>query len=473
LINPANKQPASVLFDVCEARGWYWVAAYGTGILQVDSQLIVRKTYATNEGLSNTGIYKIFPVGDSLLFVTSNNGLSVFNLNSQRFSNYYQGDGLHSSAFEEGCGAYKNGKIYVGGVNGFTTVNPAYYSVNLWPPLLYLTEITIETTSGVIDTSNISLSSLEIPNNALQTNLSFSMLNYKNPSRTTLAYKIKELKGGWIKLGTQHFINLVGIGPGTYTLLVKAANEDGVWSEKTLEIELIFLPRWYQTWYFKLLVALIIAGLIVAFFLYRVSQIKKRERLKIEIAQDLHDNIGSSLTAAKGFTNLARYEENKEAHLAHIEETIVEASNALRDLLWVWEDAFDTLDEWMERIKKFAVPYAMANKIRLECNIEEGLGDKVLSKPEKKNLLMIAKETINNSIKYSGCQNIKVNIKLVNGRLTFLLEDDGKGFDISAVAEGHGLKNTYRRAEEIHYTAEIKSVVGKGTWVSVVRKKAL
>jgi signal transduction histidine kinase len=95
----------------------------------------------------------------------------------------------------------------------------------------------------------------------------------------------------------------------------------------------------------------------------------------------------------------------------------------------------------MERVKKLAFPIANANNVHLGCSVEDGLDERIFSKSEKRHLLMIVKESINNSIKYSSCKNIQVIIRLLQSKLAVMIVDDGRGFDARATSEGNGLKN--------------------------------
>jgi hypothetical protein len=115
-----------------------------------------------------------------------------------------------------------------------------------------------------------------------------------NPGRVTYQYRIKERSAKWGNLGTQNFVNLIGLNPGTYTLEVKAANEDGVWCAPK-SLTLIFLPKWYQTLWFDFVVAMALVGLMYAFYRYRIRQLKKQQQIRVDIASDLHDDIGSAL----------------------------------------------------------------------------------------------------------------------------------------------------------------------------------
>src|SRR4030095_9853713 len=116
-----------------------------SGIIQLDKNLSIKKIISTHDGLANAGIYKIFPVNDSLLLSTSNKGLGKINIRNNSVTNYFEMDGLHSNAFEELCGTVYHGKIYAGGPDGFTIIDPEFITTNTTPPELYINNIVIDT----------------------------------------------------------------------------------------------------------------------------------------------------------------------------------------------------------------------------------------------------------------------------------------------------------------------------------------
>jgi len=459
----------SLFFDVVEADGKYYMTSYGEGVVVMDSNYHFIRRLSVKDGLSANTVYKILPYKDSVLFVTSNNGISAVDIkNGYRIKNYFESDGLHSNNFEENSGARRNDRLYAGGLNGLTVLIPSLYVPHLLPPLLYLREIRSETLSGQEDTSNILLNGLEIPNNVLQTTVYFSPIQYANPDRVHLSYRVKELKGGWIDLGGQDYVTFLGQPPGLYTLEVRAFNEDGVGNAHPLELSLTFLPKWYQTIWFRALVVVLVLGLTFSFFLYRIRQLKKRQQIRKDIASDLHDDIGSTLNTVKIFTHLARRDQQREDYLGRIEASLAEATAGLRDMIWVLDDTRDTVRALSERIKNFGSPISQANGIRFSCSVEEGIIDLVVSKTVKRNLLMIAKETINNSIKYANCETIELLIQKKGSKLALSIRDNGKGFDAEGQFEGNGLKNIRERARQIKYSAFIRSSPGAGTVVEII-----
>ena len=465
---PGSKQPLSINIDICELNNHFWILCYGLGIVELSEDFKIKNIYSEKDGISNLALYKIFPLNDSSLIVSSNNGLLVLNIKSKKINNYFEEDGLQSDNFNEASGCINKNYIFFGGANGLTKIDIQKLTPNKTAPQFYFTTIKTETKSGLLDTSNLQIKELYIPNNWLQTKISFVGINYLNPKRVTYQYRIKENGSTWIDLGTQNFVTLIGLSPGDYTLEVKAANEDGVWCEpKTLK--LTFLPKWYQTALFKAAVILFAGGLFYSFYRYRITQLKKQQQIRKEIASDLHDDLGGTLNSLKLFANLAEAQPNKKEYFTEIKESIKYASTVLRDMIWVLDDTGDNIEDLVKRIKQFAEPLAKANNIEMSFSIDEA-HNILLNKTEKRNLLLISKEAINNCIKYAECKNIRINFSETNRKITLMIHDDGCGFDNKEITPGHGLKNIHERAKQIRYTAQVYSEKGEGTKIVVTKK---
>ncbi|MBS1603035.1 MAG: hypothetical protein JST42_10235, partial [Bacteroidetes bacterium] len=398
----------AIFFDVCDIGDRYYLASYGSGVLVLDQSLHLLREISTKDGLTSNNIYKLLPYRDSLLFVTSNNGISAIDLqHSYRIRRYYASDGLHSDNFEENSGGVLSDKVYAGGADGLTVITPALIPLAAPVPPIFPRLISVETSNGLLDSTDMHLASMDIPNNALQATVYFSNFNYPNPERLSLSYRIAELKGGWIDLGKRDFINFIGQNPGTYTLQVKATNTDDTGSYRTLQLSLNFLPKWYQTLWFRLLILALIIAFFYGLYRYRLGQLQQQQKIRRDIASDLHDDLGSTLNSVKIYSHLARREQEKDSHLERIEESIAQAALSLRDLIWVLDEQQDTVRELADRVKKFGLPLAQASGIRYETHIDEEVSNKQLTKTAKRNLLLIAKESINNSIKYAKCGLIK------------------------------------------------------------------
>ncbi|MES2776922.1 MAG: triple tyrosine motif-containing protein [Bacteroidota bacterium] len=461
-----NKEAVGILFDILVKRKFNLIAAYGVGVIKTDQNYKILGTYSTQNGLSNNGVYKLFTVSDSIILVTTNHGINLINLNTDKISNYTSYDGLHSDIFEEACGVNMNNTILAGGVKGFTKIIPEKIKVNRTPPVLFIARILCKYPEMEQDSINVLSKKFTINNNILQTSIYFAGINWRNPERTTFAYRILEQSEAWINLNTQNFVTLIGLSPGTYHLQVKAANEDGVWSEPK-ELVLKFLPKWYQTWWFKLLVLLTTAGIIYAFYRYRIRQIKKQHEIRKNIATDLHDDLGSTLNSVKVFTNLAISGVKQQESLQQVKYNLTEATMSLRDMIWVLDDSLDTVDELINRLRQFAIPVAIASNIEAIIETDKEINARQLTKEEKRNLFLICKEAINNSIKYSGASRVDITITASGKKVRIVVTDNGKGFNVNEVKKGYGLKNMQYRAAQIKYLVSLNSELNKGTEIII------
>jgi signal transduction histidine kinase/ligand-binding sensor domain-containing protein len=467
----ANKKFYSIFFDVCEVKGDYYIASYGAGIVVLDSSLNFKRQITVADGLVANSVYKILPWRDSLLFVTSNNGISVLTLQHSAVvtNNYYETDGLHGNTFEENSGIVWHNKILAGGDGGITMIEPALLRNSPALAKVYIERINIATSSKNIDTANLLITNMDIPNDALQITPYFSSPAFSNQSRMSFTYRIKEISKDWIKLSDQNFINLIGLGPGRYTLEVMPGAVTNTQSKQTTSLVLHILPKWYQTLGFKILIFVIVSLLLYGTYRYRLMQLKKQDLIRKEIASDLHDDIGSTLNAVKVYTHLAQKNPGHKEYLGHIESSLTDVAQSLRDIIWVLDQSDDTVRQLFERIKKFATPMLVGQNISFKTSMSDDISNMAISKTEKRNLLLIAKETITNSIKYSACNKIELVMGNENGNVFLHIADNGKGFDIDSATSGNGIRNMRSRAEQINYSVTVKTAAGEGTQL-LIRK---
>ena len=465
LKNTKDSRPLKIIMDGIEIGDNYYFAVYGQGVVVTDIGFNVKKIISANEGILNTGIYKIFKLTDTSFICSTNNGLFIYNIAARHARRISTTEGLQSNNFEEASGEKYKNRIVFGGENGFTVVYPENISRNLKPPLVYFTKIRNQIASNKLsDTVDLVSTYYQIANNVIQSDIYFSGINYSNPEQTTFSYRILEQSKEWINLNAQGYVSLIGLNPGTYHIQVKAANEDGVWSEPK-ELILVFLPKWYQTWWFYLLIALTVVGILYALYRYRITQIKKQHEIRKNIATDLHDDLGSTLNSVKVFTNLAISGVKQEESLQQVKDNLTEATTSLRDMIWVLDDSLDTVDELVTRLKQFAIPVAAASNIEAVIKADSEVNNRQLTKEEKRNLFLICKEAINNSIKYSGASRIDVAITAAGKKIQIVVADNGKGFNVDKVKKGYGLKNMQYRAGQIKYKVVFTSSPGNGTQI--------
>jgi signal transduction histidine kinase len=272
----------------------------------------------------------------------------------------------------------------------------------------------------------------------------------------------------WINIAYQRSVNFSNLAPGSYTFIVNGSNSDGIWSEQVQEVLITIHPPWWETWWFRTFLLLVVSFVIFTVVRYRLNQLRKVQYVRDRIARDLHDEIGSTLSSISIYTEVVKNkvkDQNPDAEplLSKISSGTSRVMESMSDIVWAINSRNDSLDNLSARIQSLISELAESTPFQLEFFNDETLNTESLDMEKRKNVYLIFKEALNNALKYSNAK--KINIRLVRHKSGVILEviDDGDGFDLSASVTGNGLVNMKSRANAIKGTLQIESAVGKGT----------
>lgn len=199
------------------------------------------------------------------------------------------------------------------------------------------------------------------------------------------------------------------------------------------------------------------------------SQLEMQEQTFNIISQEIHDNVGQSLSLAKVQLNILESGERLDKSL--IADTKDSVSKALTDL----RDIAKSLQS--ERIQQSRLPEVISQELErinrsghLRTHIEvEG---KEYNVQEQKKLIVfrIVQEALQNILKHANARNIFVRCEYCEDKLWISIVDDGKGFDDSLISkkDGLGLLNMMNRAALVGGEAHIKSKSNEGTTITII-----
>ena len=194
---------------------------------------------------------------------------------------------------------------------------------------------------------------------------------------------------------------------------------------------------------------------------YRYDQLRReRERMRLRIATDLHDDIGSDLTEISLYSELVRRASSGQTS-EWAEETGALArglTGKMQDIVWAVRPEGEGWDALEARIKDAATRLVAPAGIAFDMQGDVEHRPGALSIDVRKNVLMMVKEMVHNAVKHAGCSRIEVRFRLTRDALWLRLCDDGCGFDQKIVSCNNGLKNLEHRAREIqgHLSLETK-----------------
>lgn len=228
----------------------------------------------------------------------------------------------------------------------------------------------------------------------------------------------------------------------------------------------------------------LVAGGVYVFLRYKKqSKLKAEEKMlkeRLAISQDLHDNIGSTLSSIAVYSEVAKIqgEQNGQQNMNELLEKISTTSNEMvtemNDIVWAINPRNDSMEKIIQRMESFAKPLAAARNMQFDLQYNEAVLSLPLTMDQRKNFYLIFKEAVNNAIKYSGAQKINSALSSNNKVLLLTVTDDGIGFNTAAemntntaTLSGNGLANMQKRAEELEGSLTIQSAVNNGTLVSL------
>jgi signal transduction histidine kinase len=199
-----------------------------------------------------------------------------------------------------------------------------------------------------------------------------------------------------------------------------------------------------------------------------------REHERTRIAQDLHDEIGATLSGIALYSQLtktqikAQKNNEVEASLDRMHLSATEMVNKLSDIVWAVNPEKNSLEELWQKLDDYAREMAYAKGIEVESDLNAPVSEVSLSMEERRNIYLLLKEGINNAIKYSGCSLLQLNISKKENQLFFYLADNGRGFDAQQVRKGNGLLSINHRAKELNAHLMLESAPGKGTSLQLI-----
>ncbi|MEO5562766.1 MAG: sensor histidine kinase [Chitinophagaceae bacterium] len=191
------------------------------------------------------------------------------------------------------------------------------------------------------------------------------------------------------------------------------------------------------------------------------AQQEERER----ISADMHDELGSGMTAIRLMSEIARnkMKENTPVELEKISHFADEVLNKMNAIIWSMNSGNDSVDNLISYIRSYALEYFENTPINCRVNIPERIEDREISGDRRRNIFLCVKETLNNAMKHSKASEIKINIA-IKEKLEIYIVDNGVGIDLKKIRQfGNGLKNIAKRMEGIGGSYRIQNQEGTVT----------
>lgn len=474
-----------------DAAGILWISTLRGGLIKFNAADGSKNSFTEKDGLSNNVIYASLTDSKGNLWLSTNRGLSKFNLRTHEFKNYDVDDGLQSNEFDQNaCFESRNGEMFFGGVNGFNAFYPEEITDNKNVPPVYLTSFKVFDNKLTFPDPIPFNKKIELSYSENFFSFEFVAINYTAPEKNQYAYILEGFDKDWHYVpASNRYASYTNLDPGEYILRVKGSNNDGIWNKKGASIIVIVKPPFWMTWWFRVIGAVLVISVGFIIYIKRVKAlederalqqeistqlIKKQEEERRRIAQEIHDSLGHGLLFIKNRANLAMKDFDIPTARKNLNQISVETANILKTVREISHNLRPPeldqlgLSETLRYIL-FTMRESGSIKVNGEVDYIDGL-----IKPELEiNLVRILQEALGNIIKHSGATECEVIISCIDNSLVLNINDNGKGFNTKAPSNGKdnstglGLAGLTERVKILNGNVKIESAIGKGTRIYI------
>ena len=272
-------------------KGRVFVSTESGGVNMItNSNLLASKLsfrhFNKESGLSTDVAVSVVPFGKRMLAVGSNN-IVIFSPDNGSSETFGKSFFLSECRFSEALPiVLPDGRWLFGMQDGLFAVSPTDLHKSSYSPSIALTGLSVQGKEK--DCAVNALDTLVLGSSERSITLSFAALDFTPEADIRYAFALvkdgEEYNMAWNNIGSDHSATLLDLAPGTYRLLVKSTNADGIWTNNSREITIIVTPTFLETTFAHVLILLLVISIIggtVYTYIY-IRRIKRQQHEVLE-----------------------------------------------------------------------------------------------------------------------------------------------------------------------------------------------
>jgi ligand-binding sensor domain-containing protein/signal transduction histidine kinase len=481
--------------------GAVWVAT-SNGLNEYDPATKHFTVYDARDGLASSAVDCVLEDTRGKLWMNTTRGISSFDPSTRTFRNFSTAEGLPGPemAGTGACLRTGSGRMYFAGFSGATTFLPDAMPESNYAPPTVITDLRLLgnshspalkiTPQAISYASKIILSHKQTP-----FSLTFAAFAYSNSPTNRYRYMLEGLDNSWTEVGSDsRTVTYTALPARKYRFRVQGATNSSQWNEPGAELEIIILPPWWNTWWFRTAYALAALLGMWSVYRYRMRQIAQQANIRIDaqvnermrIARELHDTLLQSFQGAAFQFQAARKlllrnagnameVVNEAIHAA--EEGITEGRAAIRDLRPEPAAQRDLPELLNAACRELATGQELNGNAPSYQVFVEGKQQN-LSPMLQDEVYRISREVVRNAFAHAAASHIEVEIRYDQDQLRVRIRDDGNGIDPKILeaggTSGHfGIPGMRERAQRIGSRLDFWSEMGAGTEVQLTIPAAM
>jgi signal transduction histidine kinase len=410
---------------------------------------------------------------DGRIYVASGSGIDRLDPATGRIRTFTPADGVLPAEARVGF-RDRHGALWFGGDHGLIRVEQQKEPND--SPIVLVHSIRVNgQIRPISDLGDVEPAALSLSPSERQVQVDFGGFRRDLSYQTRLSGVDRE----WTAPSASRSVHYLSLAPGSYELAIRAVTPEGSSSSSPAKVRFrIAPPLWQRRWFLALAVVCVCA---LAFVVHR-SRVRHAiavERIRSQIAADLHDGVGASLSRIAILSEVVR----QQAHsalpaavpaLTAISDNARAVIDDMSDAVWFIDPHVDNLQQVVIRARAMASELFDGQPVRWTVEAPDEASGVPLASEQRRHVYLIIKEALTNVLRHAQATNVVVLVTAAKGRLRIEVTDDGIGLGGMArhsspgLGGGRGLENMRRRASALGGTARIvPPAQGRGTSVVV------
>jgi sugar lactone lactonase YvrE/two-component sensor histidine kinase len=450
-----------------DRKGRLWIATSEGGLGRIDEPTAKRPhiiTYTTRDGLASNQVNCVTQDNPGHIYIGTGRGLDRLEPTTGRIKHYTTGDGLANN-FVNVTFRDRDGALWFGTLQGLSRLISPAQSVVPAPPVFISALRVGGTTQPLGGLGDREVSGLEFGSRQNHVEIDYFAIAFGGALR--YRYQLEGAHGNSNHPTDQRSVTYANLVPGAYRFRVDAlTSEGGVSASPAIVSFRILPPLWQRSWFLTTTSAL--TGLLIAIaYRSRVAHLLALERVRMGIATDLHDDIGSNLSQIAILSEVARRQIGPNGSpAARPLDLIANLSRAsvdsMSDIVWATNPEKDWAANLVTRMRNLANEVLAARDIDFAFNVT-GEPQARIEAQLRRQVFLVFKESLNNVVRHSGSTKVDIALHLDHHALVLRVSDQGKGFDTGAASDGHGLASMRGRAASLGGRLEVVTSQSGGT----------
>ena len=452
-----------------DRRGRMWLGHRNHGVSMTerpDAPRPVFRNWTTRDGLSSDAVWTIGEDDAGRIFLGTARGLDRIDPDSGRILAFGPADGLAGGTVNSIL-ADSHGRLWAATSGGLSVLDPSRMRDAVRAPPAYISRVALAGEDLPLPESGLRrLDGLVLPRPGRTIAFEWVGVGFETGGPLRFQTKLEGADRDWSAPSEARTVHYARLGAGSYSFQVRSVTAGGEPEDDHATVHFRILPPlWLRGWFIAMS-ALVAAAVAYGVHALRVRRLVALERVRRQIATDLHDEVGSGLAQVAVLSEVAKRHATPEGVrlLAEVADVARSLRESMGDIVWAVDPRKDRLADLVMRLRQVANNLLASEGVAVTFDAppDDEVERIELAPDRKRHLFLAAKEALTNAARHARASTVRVAIAVHGSTMFLSVVDDGRGFAPAEVSEGRGLSNIERRARALGGRVALEASPGRG-----------